>query len=798
MKRRIRLKIEGMTCVMCSTAVERALSGVNGATEVSVNPGDETASLEYNPEKTSFRDIEAAVQRAGYSIAVDTATLRVGGMICVMCSRAVEKSLLALEGVYSADVDYAAGVARVRYNGPTVRKDMFKRAIKDAGYEFLDLDLGADEEKKRLDSELQNKKRRFITGVTSGTIAMVLMYLPLEYPIPLSLLLLILSTPVFIYVGGPIFIAAFRALRNRVLNMDVMYSMGIGTAFLSSVFGTAGVLPEHFMFYETALFLAGFLSMGRYLESRARGGTSETIRKLINLNPRRAHILTGDTVSDIDTDDVRAGDILLVKPGETIPADGTVVYGESYVDISMLTGEPVPVHRSEGDAVVGGTINTNGVLTVRTEKTGTDTVLAQIIRLVEHAQSARPAIQRLADRVVGLFIPVILTLAAAAFIAWYFLFGASLLFSVSVFISILVIACPCALGLATPTALTVGIGRGAELGILIKEGEVLELSEKIDVVVFDKTGTLTSGKPRVAHVETEGISERELLKYASGLERNSSHPLAAAVVTYAENQNVSPCEVTSFENVGGLGVTGLSSGSEIGVGSRRFFRERGFAVSRQMDAAISGYEERGATAVLFGRNHRVVGAFAITDAIKDGAREAVDALINMGIEVIMITGDNELTARAVGTEVGIIRVIAGVLPGEKADEVALLQSAGKTVAFVGDGINDAPALARAHIGIAVSGGTDIAMESGSIVLMKNDPRDVPGALRLGRKVLSRIRQNIFWAFAYNSLLIPVAAGALYPLFGITLKPELAGLAMAMSSVTVVTLSLMLKRYNPGK
>ncbi len=798
MSRRIRLKIEGMTCVMCSAAVERALSGVEGTSGVSVNLGDETVSLEYDPARTSFRDMETAVRQAGYAITADSATLRVGGMTCVMCSKAVEKSLAALEGVYSAEVDYAAGIAHVKYYGQSIRKDVFRHAIEDAGYMLLELERDRDDEKKRLDDDLRDKKKRFITGVTAGTIVMVLMLLPFNLPIPLPILLLILSTPVFIYVGGPIFIAGFRSLRNRVLNMDVMYSMGTGTAYLSSVLGTVGVLPEHFMFYETALFLAGFLTMGRYLESRARGGTSETIRKLINLNPRRAHLVKGEAVSDIDTDDVRAGDILLVRPGETIPADGTVVSGESYVDISMLTGEPVPVHRAAGDSVVGGTINAGGVLTIKTERTGADTVLSQIIQLVEHAQSARPAIQRLADRVVALFIPVILALSATAFMAWFFLFGATLLFSVSIFISILVIACPCALGLATPTALTVGIGRGAELGILIKEGEVLELSEKTDVVVFDKTGTLTSGRPRVTQVSAEGISENELLKYASGLERNSSHPLAAAVVAYAGDKGVSPCEVTSFETFGGLGVMGFSNGSEIGAGNSRFFRERGFAVSQEMEAVIGGYEESGATTVLFGKNHRVVGAFAIADEIREGAREAVDALGSMGIDVIMITGDNERTAKAVGAEVGISRVIAGVLPGEKADEVARLQSEGRTVAFVGDGINDAPALARAHIGMAVSGGTDIAMESGSIVLMKNDPRDVPGAIRLGRKVLGRIRQNIFWAFAYNSLLIPVAAGALYPLFGIILKPELAGLAMAMSSVTVVTLSLMLKRYNPGK
>ena len=798
MKKSLKLKISGMTCVMCSRAVEQSLSRVKGVSSVKVSLADETASLEYDPSRASFPDMEKAVRGAGYAVETESASLRVGGMSCVMCSRAVETSLRKLDGVFSAEVNYAAGRAVVRFDGRAVTERQFREAVEEAGYEYLETVLDPETEKRRRAKDLSDKKIRFVTGIMAGTAAMALMFVPRLLPFPLEWILFALSTPVFLYISHPVFAAAWRALRNRNLNMDVMYAMGMGIAYASSVLGTVGILPHHFMFYETALFLAAFLTLGRYLEAKARGSTSDTIRKLMDLNPRTAHLVVDGGIRDIAAGEVKEGDILLVKPGETVPADGAVVSGESYVDVSMLTGEPVPVHKSANDTVVGGTINRNGALTVRADRVGADTVLSQIIRMVEHAQGARPAIQRLADRVVGLFIPVILAIAAGSFAAWYFVAGSTLLFAVSVLISVLVIACPCALGLATPTAVTVGIGRGASLGILIKEGEALELSEKVDTVVFDKTGTLTTGKPRVTEIFSEGISERELLKYASGLEGNSSHPLADSIVSFARERGAEQADIASFESFSGLGVTGKAEGRDICAGSERFFDEKGFALSDIMRRRVDEFEEAGSTVVLFGRNHRAVGAFAIADEIRPRARQAVESLKAMGTGVIMITGDNRRTAAAVGAELGIEQVIAEVLPGDKAVKVEELQRSGKTVAFVGDGINDAPALAQADIGIAVSGGTDIAMESGSIVLMKNDLLDVPAALRLGRKVLRRIRQNIFWAFAYNGVLVPVAAGVLYPAFGIVLKPELAGLAMAMSSVTVVTLSLLLKRFDPRK
>ncbi len=796
MKRALKLKISGMTCVMCSRAVEHSLSNIPGVESASVNLSDETASVEYDPSAVSFPDIEKAVTGAGYAVISDSATLRIGGMTCVMCSRAVETALGNLEGVYSVDVNYASGKARVLFDGRRTGSRRFKKAVEEAGYEYLESETDPDAEKKRLSADLRIKKVRFTAGIAAGSIAMALMFVPSLAPFPIDLVLFILSTPVFIFISYPIFTAAFRALMNRNLNMDVMYAMGIGIAYASSVLGTFGVLPHHFMFYETALFLAAFLTLGRYLEGRARSGTSETIRKLMDLNPRRAHLVTEESTIDIDVDDVKPGDILLVKPGETVPADGAVVSGESYVDVSMLTGEPVPIHRGPGDRVVGGSLNGNGAISIRAERVGADTVLSQIIRLVEHAQESRPAIQRLADRVVVLFIPIILAIASAAFAIWYFIAASGGLFAVSILISILVIACPCALGLATPTAVTVGIGRGAALGILIKEGEALELSEKVDAVVFDKTGTLTTGKPRVTDVFCEGTSEKEMLEYAAGLEGNSGHPLAESIVTFASGRGVSPATVSDTVAHGGLGVRGKSGGNDICAGNKRFFDELNYAVSETIMQKIEAFEDAGSTVVLFGRNGRAEGAFAITDSIRDRAGGAVESLKKMGIDVMMITGDNARTAAAVGAALGISRIIAEVLPGDKADRVEELQKQGKTVAFVGDGINDAPALARADIGIALSGGTDIAMEAGSIVLMRNELTDVPAAIRLGRKVMRRIRQNIFWAFAYNSILVPVAAGALFPAFGIVLKPELAGLAMAMSSVTVVTLSLMLKRYDP--
>ncbi len=723
------------------------------------------------------------------------AEIKIGGMTCVMCSRAVENSLKKVAGVRELDVNFALGKAQFLYDKSLASEDDFRHAVEDAGYQYLGSgDSEADE--KGHQRELRIKRIRFSLGIGMGSLLMALMYLPLKLPLPLSWIMLILSTPVFLYISHPIFLAAYRSLKNRNLNMDVMYSLGIGSAFTASVLGTAGVFPPEFLFYESALFLAAFLTLGRYLESRARGKTSETIKKLLNLNPRTAHVEREGKEMDLPAGEVLKGDTVTVKPGESVPVDGIVLSGESFVDESMLTGEPLPVPKKVGDAVTGGTLNRNGALRLQAERIGRDTVLFQIIRLVEQAQGSRPPIQKIADRVVSYFIPVILGIALAAFSLWYFVAGSGSLFAFSVLVAILVIACPCALGLATPTAVTVGIGRGAELGILIKEGEALELSEKITAVVFDKTGTLTTGRPEVSRVTPLDIPEEELLRWAATAEKNSEHPLAEAIVRRAGEKGVIPAAAESFLASGGLGVRAGSGGRNILLGSAGFLKQEGIPFPEAAERSREEMESSGESAVFVALDGRLIGGLGITDRVRDNIPEVIAYLKRMGMTVVMITGDNERTARAVADLIGIDRVIAGVLPGGKADEVKLLQEEGHAAVFVGDGINDAPALAQADIGIAVGTGTDIAIDSGDMVLMKGDMRDVAAAIELGRRVMRRIRQNLFWAFAYNMLLVPMAAGALYPLLHITFKPELAGLAMALSSVTVVTLSLSLKRFTP--
>jgi Cu+-exporting ATPase len=627
---------------------------------------------------------------------------------------------------------------------------------------------------------------------------MVLMFLPMAMHGIMPYVMLIVSTPVFIYISYPIFSAAWRALRNRNPNMDVMYSMGIGVSFAASLLGTFRiVLSREFLFYDSAVLLATFLSMGRYLEARAKGKTGEAIKKLMGLQPKTAIALKAGQETEVAVQDLQIGDTVIVKPGQKVPVDGEVRTGTSYVDESMITGEPLPVLKKPGMSVVGGTLNQNGVLTFTARKVGRDTVLAQIVRLVEVAQGSKPPVQRIADRVVAYFIPVVLAIALFSFCLWYFILGNTLLFAMTALISVLVIACPCALGLATPTAVTVGVGRGAELGILIRNGEVLERSEQLTVVACDKTGTLTRGRPEVIDIIPLDTTVEHLLGLAASVERYSPHPLGAAILAGAKERQVILPESTAFDTLGGKGVCARIDGQVASVGSRAFFAERGLNPSGEAEQRISALESEGKTVVLVALEGKILGLIAIADALKATTPDAVKGFKKLGLKVVMITGDNERTAHAVGRLAGIDQVVAGVLPQEKAAAVRKLQEAGDVVAFVGDGINDAPALAQADVGIALGSGTDVAIESGEMVLIRDDLMDAVSGIQLSRKVMARIKQNIFWAFAYNAALIPVASGILYPFFGITLKPEWAGLAMAMSSVTVVSLSLMLKRYRPA-
>ncbi|HQD24148.1 MAG TPA: heavy metal translocating P-type ATPase [Methanoculleus sp.] len=802
-KRKAELKVTGMHCASCALNVERALAAREGVHDARVNLATGTASVDYDPAKTTIADIEQAVADAGYGVLKSTATVRIGGMVCASCASVVEASLTGLEGVYDARVNLAAENAYIVYNPELVTIADIRAAIEDAGYTYLGLEeeIPADIEEKMREEDLREKFRRFTIGFAVSVPLFVIMLLGipgmLALPVSFNLILLIITLPVFVYVSAPIFKAAAAALRHRALTMDVMYAMGIGVAYGASILGTFEVLltPE-FAFYDTAVMLASFLMLGRYLEARAKGKTSDAIRSLVGLRPKTATVIRDGREVEVPVEAVVPGDIIIVRPGEKVPVDGVVVGGESSVDESMITGEPIPVEKREGDAVVGGTLNVNGVLRVRAERVGKEMVLAQIIRLVREAQGSKPSVERIADVAVSYFIPAVLAVATAAFLVWYLVLDASLLFSLTVLISVLVVACPCALGLATPTAVTVGIGRGAELGLLIRNGEALEISEKLTTVVFDKTGTLTRGKPDVTDIVPLGVAEERLLSIAAAVESNSQHPLATAIVRRAESAGLDLPPSERFTTFGGLGVSALVEGAEVLIGNPPFLTEHGVTLPPEAAERIAALQDEGKTVVLVAVGGTLAGVIGIADTLKPTAKSAVSELKRMGLAVMMLTGDNERTAAAIAREVGIENVRAGLMPQEKVEEVRALQQRGEVVAFVGDGINDAPALAQADVGIAIGSGTDVAIESGDIVLIRDDLTDVVAAIQVSRKVISRIRQNLFWAFAYNAALIPIAAGLLYPFFGITFRPELAALAMALSSVTVVSLSLMLKTYIP--
>ncbi|MBC7185852.1 MAG: copper-translocating P-type ATPase [Calditrichaeota bacterium] len=787
-----------MSCAACVKAVERALAAVEGVQRVVVNLGSEQAQVAFEADRVRTSTLVQAVEAAGYGVELEEMVVRVGGMSCAMCARTIEHALGGVPGVVAATVNLGAETAHVTVVRGQVSARDVQEAIEGAGYQYLGLQeaAGAPPEEVAVHKELADRRRRFVVGFAVAALLMVAMHLPMLRSLPLGYLMLLVAAPSFVYVSAPIFRAAGRALRHRLLDMNVMYAMGMGIAFLASLLATFHVLSHEFLFYETALMLASFLTLGRYLEARAKSKTSGAIKKLMALRPRTATVLRDGTQVEIPVEEVQVGDILVAKPGERLAVDGVVMEGGSFVDESMVTGEPLPVFKGPGDKVVAGTLNTNSVLRYQAERVGRSTLLAQIVQLVERTQASKPPVQRLADRVVGVFIPVVLTVAVLAFAVWYVLLGQPLLFSLTVLISVLVIACPCALGLATPTAVTAGVGRGAELGVLIKSAEVLEVAPRVTAVVLDKTGTLTRGQPVVTGVKGFGASENEILAIAAAVEQNSRHPLAQAILAKAAERGVVVEEVEGLNTLGGKGLTGTLRGKRVAVGNRALMAELGISVPDQVAQELARAESKGQTTTVVAVGERVVGLMAIADPLKPTSREAVSALRRMGLRVVMLTGDTARVAHEVATEAGIEEVAAEVLPQEKAAKVKELQGQGEVVAFVGDGINDAPAMAQADVGIAIGGGTDIAVEAGDIVLMKDDLLDAVAALQLSRKVMQRIRQNLFWAFAYNTVLIPVAAGALWPVLHLTVRPELAGLAMALSSVTVVTLSLTLRAYVP--
>jgi P-type Cu+ transporter len=783
----IELSVTGMGCVKCANTIEAVLAKTPGVVSSHVMLATNSVRIEYIPEKVSVDELARAIKSSGYQVPVEKFTAGIGGMHCATCVLRIEESLKKIPGIADASLNLSAESAEISYYPGAVGIPEIKKAVKDAGFEWRD---SSAEIKGAADDDISRMKIRATAGIVAGMVLMAVMYLPLSH-IHMKIAgyaVFAISTPLFAWLTYPIFIAAWHALKNFSLSMDVMYGMGVGVSYFSSVLSTFGILPHEFMYYDTAILLPAFLMLGRYLEAGARGRTSEAIRKLMELTPDTATVIRGEQQMIVPSDELVPGDIILARPGERVPVDGEVLSGGSWVDESMLTGEPLPQFKKAGSKVTGGTVNMDGVLEMRADRVGSETTLAQIIRTVRDAITGKPPVQNLADRVVKWFIPAVLAIAVISFSAWYFLFGSTLQFAVNSLISVLVIACPCALGLAIPTAVTVGIGRAAELGVLIRNADALEFAEKIDTVVFDKTGTLTEGKPVVSEVIGISMGEAEILSYAGGLEQYSTHPIAEAILKKGQAVNARPLPAESIEVIAGMGIKGKINSHDVVLGSPR--------LSAGKINEADSIESQGKTAVVLTVDSQVAGIIAVSDAIKKGASDAVGLLKQFGLRMVMLTGDNDNAARAVASESGIEEVISRVLPAQKAYEVKKLQEKGRVVAFAGDGINDAPALVQADIGIAMGGGTDIAMEAGDIVLSSGNPADVAKAIILSRKVMSRIRQNLFWAFAYNTVLIPVAAGLLKPVFGITLKPEFAGFAMAMSSVTVVTLSLMLKRLNP--
>jgi Cu+-exporting ATPase len=651
------------------------------------------------------------------------------------------------------------------------------------------------------------KELKKLKTVTAASIALTIPIAILTYIVLLPMqvnnfVLLALATPIQFWAGWRFYKGTWDAIKSKASNMDTLIAVGTTAAYLYSAVVTflPAAFPFEGVYFETAAIIITLILIGRLLETRTKEKASSAVRKLLDLQPRMARVIRDGRELEIPVEQVQEGDLFVVRPGERIPTDGIVVEGSSSVDESAVTGESIPVDKSASSELIGATINKSGLLKVRATKVGQDTVLSQIIALVEEARTGKAPMQKMADQVAKYFVPAVVVVAVSSALAWYFVGGIGLTFSLLAFVSVIIIACPCALGIATPAALMMGAGKGAENGILFKGGEHLEMARKVRTAVFDKTGTLTKGQPEVTDVITlSDVGEQELLRLAAIAESGSEHPLGQAVVRKAKEQGIAVAVPESFEAVSGHGLRAGYAGHAIMIGNRKMMADSGIAVSGQVDSVMSRLETEGKTATLVSIDDRLAGIIAMADTVKEHAREAIDALKQMGIEVIMLTGDNERTARAIAAKLGIEKVIAQVLPQQKEEVIAKLKSEGKVVAMVGDGINDAPALARADLGIAIGSGTDVAKETGGIILIKNDLRDVVTALELGRKTVSKIKQNLFWAFAYNTGLMPVAAGALVPIFGPEMYgwlPFLAAGAMAMSSVSVVSNSLLLGRYRP--
>ncbi|MDR1049290.1 MAG: heavy metal translocating P-type ATPase [Synergistaceae bacterium] len=828
------IAIGGMTCAACARRIEKSVGRLGGIAAATVNFATEKLSVEYDERQIALQDIEKKVVDTGYEVlktsANSSVTIPIGGMTCAACAKRIEKVVGRLEGVLSVSVNFATEKATIACDPQRTNLSAIRAAIADAGYQPLEAQKSGavDEDKLRKEKEIRTLWRKFIVAAVFGApllyLAMTSMIWwlwwlpfpkllrPMQYPLNYILVQIALTVPILI-VGRNFYTVGFNSLFQGSPNMDSLIAIGTSAAVLYSLWASWDtVVNQNFgsvnnLYYESAGVIITLILLGKTLEAVSKGKTSEAIKKLMGLAPKTATVVQDGKEIEMPIDEVEIGHVILVRPGGKIPVDGVITEGHSAVDESMLTGESLPIDKNPGDKVYAATINKNGVVRFEATKVGSDTALAQIIKLVEDAQGSKAPIAAMADVVSGVFVPVVCVIAVLAAAGWY-AYTRDIGFTMTIFISVLIIACPCALGLATPTAIMVGTGKGAEYGILFKGGEALETAHKIDTIVFDKTGTITEGKPEVTDIAVmPGMDEKRLLRLAASAEKSSEHPLGEAIVRKAEAESLELPKAENFQALTGLGIEATVDGTRLFAGNRKLMDERGISLGEleKESDRLAGEGKTPMYVVLEEEGHAsLAGIVAVADVVKKSSAEAIKVLRGMGITVAMITGDNRKTADAIARQVGIDRVLAEVLPQDKANEVKKLQAEGagsapktRKVAMVGDGINDAPALVQADIGIAIGSGTDVAMESADVVLMRSDLMDVPTAIRLSRSTIRNIKQNLFWAFAYNTAGIPVAAGLLRLFGGPLLDPILAAAAMSLSSVSVLTNALRLRKFRPG-
>jgi Cu+-exporting ATPase len=804
---RIDLPIVGMSCASCASTIQRGLTSINGVEKANVNFANSKATVLFQPQLAKPEDFISSVRKSGYEVGTASLELPIQGIECASCVQRIEKALLQTRGVVKAAVNLATAKAKVEYLPSETNLEEIKRAVESTGYKVLEFEPSEeveDPERHVREKEYKKLKTKFIVGLVLG----LLVFLGSSrhwFPwIPSFLgnfyVLWALATPVQFWIGWQFYKGAWGAFKHRNADMNTLIAVGTSAAYLYSVaatlfpsfFEAAGMKPD--VFFDTSALIIVLILFGRFLEARAKGQTSEAIKKLMGLQPKTARIIREGKEMDIPVEEVLVGDTVVVRPGEKIPVDGIVKEGKSAVDESMITGESIPVKKEQGDEVIGATINKTGSFKFQTTKVGKDTALAQIIKLVQDAQGSKAPIQRLADVISGYFVPIVISVAIATFVIW-FNFGPfpTLTFALLTFVAVMIIACPCALGLATPTAVMVGTGKGAENGILIKGGESLETAHKLDTIVFDKTGTLTKGEPEITDlVSINAHSEEEILKNAASAEKVSEHPLGEAIIKSAIERKIELRDPKDFKAIEGHGIEAIVDGRNVLLGNVKLMKDRGIDI-KDLEKKAEEFASDGKTPIYVSLDGKSAGIIAVADPLKETSVEALEKLKKLGLKVVMLTGDNKKTAEAIARKAGIDGVISEVLPEDKVHEIKRLQSEGTRVAMVGDGINDAPALAQADVGIAIGSGTDVAMEASDITLIKGDLRGVASAIELSKRTIRVIKQNLFWAFFYNTVGIPVAAGVLYPFFGILLNPIFASAAMAFSSVSVVSNSLRLGR-----